>query len=224
MGVRVVVAEDDYLVREGVQRLLHDEPSVDFVAAYPDAASLQANLASDAPDVVITDIRMPPALEDEGLVLARELQSSSPETAVIVLSQVSAPEYAAAIFADGAERRAYLLKDSIADRAKLTRVIRDVAAGGTYVDPEVVVSLVGSREASPSPLDELSAREREVLALIAQGLSNQAIAERVHLTKRSVEGYIGSIFLKLSLPDEEHVSRRVAATLLFLAETTAHPE
>jgi DNA-binding NarL/FixJ family response regulator len=220
-AVRVVIAEDDYLVREGVQRLLEDDASVAFVAGYPDASGLLANIGGDAPDVVITDIRMPPTWTDEGLELARVLQETLPSVGVIVLSQVSSAEYAARIFAGGAERRAYLLKERVTERATLSRVIQDVAAGGSYVDSEVVVSLVASRQARPSPLDDLTTREREVLALVAEGLSNGAIAERLHLTKRSVEGHINSILLKLDLPDERQVSRRVAAALLFLSEQVA---
>lgn len=217
MTIRVVIAEDDYLVREGVQRLLADDAGIEFVAGYPDGVGLLEHVAADAPDVVITDIRMPPTWTDEGLELARTLHDSAPTVAVIVLSQVSSPEYATRIFADGAERRAYLLKDRVTERAALARIIRDVAAGGSYVDPEVVVSLVASRRATPSPLDDLTAREREVLALVAEGLSNGAIATRLYLTKRSVEGHINSILVKLDLPDERRVSRRVAAALLFLS-------
>jgi DNA-binding NarL/FixJ family response regulator len=217
VGIRVVIAEDDYLIREGVRRLLADDTDVHFVAGYPDAVDLLEHLAQDAPDVVITDIRMPPAWADEGLELARTLHDTAPTVGVVVLSQISSPEYAARIFAGGAERRASLLKDRVTERATLGRIIQDVAAGGSYVDSEVVVSLVASRRETPSPLDDLTSREREVLALVAEGLSNGAIAARLYLTKRSVEGHINSIFLKLDLPDERQVSRRVAAALLFLS-------
>jgi DNA-binding NarL/FixJ family response regulator len=221
MPVRVVLAEDDYLVREGVQHLLEREPDVEVVADYSDAASLLANVARDEPDVVVTDVRMAPRWEDEGLALAGELRDSAPGVAVVVLSQVASADYAGRIFAGGAGRRAYVLKQHVADRGHLVRIIREVAAGGSYVDPEIVVSLVSRRGASPSPLDDLSPREREVLALMAEGLSNGAIAERLVLTKRSVEGHINAIFLKLPLPDELQVNRRVAAVLLFLAETAS---
>jgi DNA-binding NarL/FixJ family response regulator len=221
VAVRVVLAEDDFLVREGVRRSLERDPTVDFVAAYEDADSLLAGLDGDSPDVVITDIRMPPHWEDEGVALAAELHRSRPSVGVIVLSQVATSDYARAIFEDGAAQRAYVLKERVADRAGLVRVIHAVADGGSYVDPEVVMSLVTARSSSASRLDELSAREREVLALLAEGLSNGAIAKRLYLTKRSVEGHINSIFVKLKLPNEREVSRRVAATLLFLAETGA---
>jgi DNA-binding NarL/FixJ family response regulator len=222
VALRVVIAEDDYLIREGVRRLLEGEPTVDVVALYPDASSLLSKLAADAPDVVITDIRMPPTWEAEGVSLAGELRTLAPSTAVIVLSQVVSAEHATTIFADGAKRRAYVLKERVADRSELIRVIQQVAAGGSYVDPEVVASLVAEREAAaPSPLDDLSSREREVLALVAEGLSNGAIAKRLYVTKRAVEGHINSIFTKLSLSDTSHVSRRVAAALLFLAATQA---
>jgi DNA-binding NarL/FixJ family response regulator len=221
--IRVVLAEDDYLVREGVQHLLEREPEVEVVAGYPDAAALLANVARDEPDVVVTDVRMAPRWEDEGLALADELRDSAPGVAVVVLSQVSSADYAGRIFAGGAGRRAYVLKQHIADRPYLVRIIREVAAGGSYVDPEIVVALVSRRGVSPSPLDDLSPREREVLALMAEGLSNGAIAERLFLTKRSVEGHINSIFLKLPLADERQVNRRVGAVLLFLAETASSP-
>jgi len=218
--VRVVIAEDDYLVLEGLQALLQDEPGIEVVAGYRDAESVLANVESDSPDLVLTDIRMPPAWEREGLSLARELQARAPATAVIVLSQVVSAEHAAEVFADGTERRAYVLKDRVTDRAGLVRVIENVSAGGSYIDPEVVASLVSARRASPSPLGDLTPREREVLALVAEGLSNAAIAKRLFLTKRSVEGHINSIFVKLALPDEVTVSRRVAAALVFLAATS----
>jgi DNA-binding NarL/FixJ family response regulator len=218
--LRVVIAEDDYLVREGIARLLEEEPDVEVVAAYPDGAAVLANVAGDVPDLVITDIRMPPAWQTEGLSLARELHASNPAAGVIVLSQVASAEHAAEIFAHGTDRRAYVLKERITDRSSLMRVIRAVSAGGSYVDPDVVASLVSARKATPSPLDELTSREREVLALVAEGLNNGAIAKRLYLTKRSVERHINAIFLKLSLPDEVQVSRRVAAALLFLGATS----
>jgi DNA-binding NarL/FixJ family response regulator len=217
--VRVAIAEDDYLVREGVRALLDHDATVEVVGSYPDSSSLLAEISRHGPEVVITDIRMPPSWVDEGLALAEELGRSAPEIGVVVLSQIATPEYAARIFANGAERRAYVLKDRVADRAGLVHVVHEVAGGGSFVDPNVVVSLVSTRTASPSPLDDLTPRERDVLVLVAEGLSNGAIAERLHLTKRSVEGNINSIFFKLELPDEQHVSRRVAAALLFLSES-----
>jgi DNA-binding NarL/FixJ family response regulator len=218
--VRVVIAEDDYLVLEGLQGLLQEEPGIEVVAGYRDAESVLANVERDAPDLVLTDIRMPPAWETEGLSLALELHARAPATGVIVLSQVVSAEHAVEVFAAGTERRAYMLKDRVTDRVGLVRVVEEVSAGRSYVDPEVVASLVSARRASPSPLDDLSSREREVLALVAEGLSNGAIAKRLFLTKRSVEGHINSIFLKLELPDEVAVSRRVAAALVFLAATS----
>jgi DNA-binding NarL/FixJ family response regulator len=216
--VRVVFADDDYLVREGVRRLLEQDRGMEFVASYSEAAPLLARLAHDAPDVVITDLRMPPSWDDEGIELAEQLQRLAPDVGVIVLSQVSKPDMAARIFGDGAQRRAYLLKEHVVERAVLVRVIHEVAGGGSYVDPDVVVSLVAARRATPSPLDGLTPRERDVVALVAEGLSNDAIAGRLELSKRSVEGHINSIFVKLRLPDERRVSRRVAAALLFLSE------
>ena len=215
--IAVAVVEDDFLGREGIRRLLDAEPTITVVGAYADPASFFDGLEDNVPNVVITDIRMPPSWADEGLELARRLHASNPTVGVVALSQVSSPDYAAKLFADGAERRAYVLKDRVADHEGIVHVIREVAAGGSYVDPEVVVALVAAHADTLSPLRQLTERELEVLALLAEGLSNTAIAERLVLSKRSVEGHVNSIFQKLELPDERRVSRRVAAALLFLS-------
>ncbi len=171
------------------------------------------------PDVVLTDIRMPPTSSDEGIRLAGELRETHPQIGVVVLSQFSDPIYALALLERGSDRRAYLLKERVHNRAELMAAIRAVAEGGSMIDPKIVEALVAARSrAERSPLNELTAREREVLAEIAQGKSNTAIAEALFLTKRAVEKHINSIFLKLGLADAEDVSKRVKAALMFLSD------
>jgi DNA-binding NarL/FixJ family response regulator len=168
---------------------------------------------------VLTDIRMPPSHTDEGIRLAGELRDSHPQTGVVVLSQYADPVYALALFDRGSDRRAYLLKERVHNRAELMAAIEAVAGNGSMIDPKIVESLVTARSrAERSPLNELTAREREVLSEIAQGKSNMAIADSLFLTKRAVEKHINSIFLKLGLAEAEDVSKRVTATLMFLSE------
>jgi DNA-binding NarL/FixJ family response regulator len=214
--IRVVLAEDDYLVREGVQRLLETREELEVAAACGDLGSLLREVERTRPDVVLTDIRMPPARSDEGIQVAETLRSSHPDIGVVVLSQYSEPQYALRLLEAGTARRAYLLKERVAHVEELVAAIRAVAAGGSVVDPKVVEALVAAR-ARRSPLDELTAREREVLAEIAQGKSNAAIARSLVLTERAVEKHINSIFTKLGLKWEQDVHRRVKAVLLFLA-------
>ena len=171
------------------------------------------------PDVVVTDIRMPPTSTDEGIRLAGQLRGRHPNVGVVVLSQYSNPGYVLALFEDGSDRRGYLLKERLGDRSVLVSAIRSVAAGGSALDPKVVDVLVFARsEAASSPLADLTPREREVLAEIAQGKSNTAIAEALFLTRHAVEKHINSIFTKLGLGSADDVSKRVKATLMFLAE------
>jgi DNA-binding NarL/FixJ family response regulator len=218
MPLRIVVGEDNLLVREGVTRLVSSAPDLEVVASCEDFDGLVASVEQQDPDVVLTDIRMPPTSTDEGIRLANDLRESHPKVGVVVLSQYSAPGYVLALFEGGSDRRAYLLKDRVHDRATLVAAIRSVAAGGSAVDPKVIDVLVSSREGdSSSPLSDLTPREREVLGLIAEGQSNTAIGESLFLTKRAVEKHINSIFLKLNLGDAGDISRRVKATLLFLA-------
>jgi DNA-binding NarL/FixJ family response regulator len=220
MPIRVILGEDDLLVREGVCRLLDADPDVDVVAVAGDLASLYAACEREQPDVVITDIRMPPDLTDEGIRLAAELRERHPETGVVVLSQFAESPYALALLEGGSDGRAYLLKERVHNRGELTAAIRAVAGGGSMIDPKIVEGLVQARaRVERSPLKELTARELEVLAEIAQGRSNTAIAESLALTKRAVEKHINAIFLKLGLTEAPDVSKRVAAALVLLADS-----
>ena len=219
MTIRVVVGEDSAVVREGIQRMLERRDDIEVVAACADAATLRAAIAEHAPDVVLTDIRMPPTLTDEGIQIAVELRSSAPDVGVVVLSQHVEPAYALTLLEGGSSRRAYLLKERLRDATELTRAIREVAAGGSVIDPLVVDELVQARTArANSPLRELTESETAILSMIAQGLSNNAIAEQLVVTKRAVERHINAIFLKLDLRDAEDVSRRVKAALVYLAD------
>jgi DNA-binding NarL/FixJ family response regulator len=219
--IRVALGEDTLIVREGIRQLLAVDPNVELVAAVGDFDALREACEVHSPDVVLTDIRMPPTNTDEGIRLAGELRDSHPSIGVVVLSQFSDPTYALALLDRGSDRRAYLLKERVHNRAELMAAIRAVADGGSLIDPKIVESLVASRSrAKRSPLNELTAREREVLAEIAQGKSNTAIAETLFLTKRAVEKHINSIFLKLGLADAEDVSKRVKAALMFLSDAS----
>jgi len=222
MAIRVALAEDSFIVREGLREVLSAEPEVEVVAACGDLQSLLKAVETQRPDVVLTDIRMPPSNLDEGIQAAAQLRESHPDVGVVVLSQYAEPGYALALLESGSDRRAYLLKERVHDRAQLVAAIRSVADGGSVIDPKIVEVLVAAKaRAERSPLLELTAREREVLAEIAQGKSNTAIAESLVLTKRAVEKHINSIFLKLDLSYAEDVSRRVKAALLFLSDQDA---
>jgi DNA-binding NarL/FixJ family response regulator len=220
MTVKVALAEDSFIVREGVAQVLTDHGAdIEVVALCGDVDELRAALDVQRPDVVVTDIRMPPTNTDEGIRLAAALRDTHPHIGVVVLSNYADPAYALALLESGSEGRAYLLKERVHDRAQLVSAIHTVAAGGSVMDPKIVEPLMHSRaRAERSPLADLTSREREVLSEIAQGMSNAAIAESLVLTKRAVEKHINSIFLKLNLSDAEDVSKRVKATLLFLAE------
>jgi DNA-binding NarL/FixJ family response regulator len=214
--IRVAVAEDNLLVREGLERLLALQDDVEVVATCADLEALRTAVANDGPDVVVTDIRMPPDHSDEGIRAALELRESRPEIGVVVLSQFTDPAYALALLEGGSERRAYLLKDRIDDVDQLVGAVRAVAAGGSVVDPKVVEALVAARSAATSPLDELTPRELDVLREMAQGKNNAAIADSLVLSERSVEKYIHAIFSKLGIAWEDSVNRRVKAVLLYL--------
>ena len=216
--IRVVLAEDNYLVREGVLRLLEQEEDIEVVAACEDLPSLERAIEAERPDVVVTDIRMPPDNADEGIQVANRLRETSPRTGVVALSQFAAPEYALALLEQGADGRGYLLKDRVSDGGEIPAAIREVARGGSVVDSKVVESLVGARSAKSSPLDELTPRERETLEQMAQGKTNSAIAAAFFITERSVEKIVHSIFQKLELTWQEDINRRVKAVLLYLAE------
>ncbi len=224
MPIRVVIGEDNLLVREGLRQLLDHDAEIEIVAAAGDAVTLGEACDRERPDVVVTDIRMPPTETDEGIRLAGELRERHPEMGVVVLSQFADPAYALALLEHGSDRRAYLLKERVHNRAELTAAIRAVATGGSLIDPKIVERLVHAREqAERSPLKDLTAREREVLGEIAQGKSNTAIAESLFLTKRAVEKHINAIFLKLGLADAQDVSKRVKATLILLSESGVSP-
>ena len=219
VAIRVALAEDSLIVREGIEQLLASAPDVEITVSCGDLGSLLEAVAADPPDVVLTDIRMPPSGTDEGIRLAAQLRESNPEIGVVVLSQFSEPSYALALLESGSDGRAYLLKERVRDRTQLLSTIRTVAAGGSVIDPKVVEILVAAKaRADRSPMAELTPREHEVLAEIAQGKSNTAIAESLVLTKRAVEKHINSIFMKLGISGQEDVAKRVKATLMFLAE------
>ena len=222
MSIRVVLGEDSFLAREAVGSVLESADGVELVAAAGDLDSLRALIEAERPDVVVTDIRMPPDNADEGIRLAAELRSTHPEIGVVVLSQHAEPTYAMLLFEEGSERRAYLLKESLKDQTELTRALKTVAEGGSVVDPIVVEQLVEARRSQEdSRLDGLTRRELEILGMIAEGRSNAAIAESLVVTKRAVERHINSIFMKLDLREAEDVSRRVKAALMYLAGETA---
>jgi len=220
MQIRVVLGDDSLIVREGVRQLLAGDPALEVVASVGDVPALREACDNERADVVITDIRMPPTHTDDGIRLATELRDSHPEIGVVVLSQYSDPIYALALLDRGSDRRAYLLKERVHNRAELTAAIHAVASGGSMIDPKIVEQLVHARgRAQHSPLNDLTTREREVLSEIAQGKSNTAIAESLFLSKRAVEKHINAIFLKLGLADAHDVSKRVKAALMLLAET-----
>jgi DNA-binding NarL/FixJ family response regulator len=221
VSIRIAVADDNLIVREGIGRILGAESDVEVVATCGDLTSLLAAVDREAPEVVVTDIRMPPTNSDEGIQLAARLRETHPDIGVVVLSNYADPSYALALLESGSAGRAYLLKERVHHRAQLLAAIESVAAGGSVMDPKIIEPLVAARSrAERSPLAELTPREHEVLAEIAQGKSNSAIAEELVLTKRAVEKHINSIFLKLNLADAEDVSKRVKATLVFLADMT----
>jgi DNA-binding NarL/FixJ family response regulator len=219
VAIRLVLAEDSFLVREGIRRLLETQPQLEVVATCGDLDSLLRAVEAQDPDVVLTDIRMPPGGRDEGVQAAQRLRETSPEVGVVVLSQYSEPEYALALLESGSEGRGYLLKERVEDLEQLVSAIRTVAEGGSVIDPKVVETLVAARTAGErSIIAELTPRERDVMRAMAQGKNNAAIAESLVITERSVEKYVHSIFAKLGIAWEENVHRRVKAVLLFLAE------
>ena len=220
MPIRLVLAEDNYLVREGVRRLLETRSDLEVAAACGDLDSLLAAVDAERPDVVLTDIRMPPGGTDEGIQAATTLRETNPEIGVVVLSQYATPSYVLALLEGGSEGRAYLLKERVKDLDQLVAAIQAVADGGSVMDPKVVEALVAENaRGEDSPLNELTRRERDVLREMAEGKNNAAIAEALVLTERSVEKVIHSIFLKLGLTWETAVHKRVTAVILYLAES-----
>jgi DNA-binding NarL/FixJ family response regulator len=217
--IRVVLADDSYLVREALTHVLAPADGVEVVATCNDGASLLRAVAAEQPDVVVTDIRMPPSDTDEGVRVAAQLRETHPGIGVVILSQFADPRYGLALLEHGSDGRAYLLKERIQYRGQLVAAIESVAAGGSVIDAKVVEALIAERtRAADSPLNDLTPREREILTFVARGHSNQAIADELVLTKRAVEKHINSIFLKLGLTDATDVSRRVKAALIYLAE------
>jgi len=219
MPIRVVLADDSFLIREGMRELLQSVDEIDLVATCGDLDSLRAAIERERPDVVLTDIRMPPSNTDEGIQVAEELRSRSPSTGVVVLSQYADAEYALALLDKGASGRAYLLKERVSDLDQLVNAIREVARGGSVVDARVIENLIAARSRNKrSALADLTPREQEILAAVAEGKNNAAIAKALHLTDGAVEKHISSIFSKLGLSEEPAVHRRVKATLIYLAE------
>jgi DNA-binding NarL/FixJ family response regulator len=212
--VRVVVADDSVLLREGVVRILA-EAGFEVVGQAGNAAELMLKVRSYSPDVAVVDIRMPPTHTDEGLQAAQEIREKHPGVGVLVLSQYIEPAYAMELLADSAEGVGYLLKDRVSDVHEFADAVRRVADGGSALDPTIVSELVGRRR-SDDPLGALTAREREVLSLMAEGRSNQGIAERLVVTERAVEKHVTSIFSKLRLPAATADHRRVLAVLAYL--------
>jgi DNA-binding NarL/FixJ family response regulator/class 3 adenylate cyclase len=213
-GLRVVLADDSVLLREGIARLL-TESGFDVVGQSENPDDLMLKVRSYSPDVAIVDIRMPPTQTDEGLRAAQEIRESHPDVGVLVLSQYVEPAYAMELLADSAEGVGYLLKDRVSDVDEFAAAVRRVAEGGSALDPALVTQLVGRRR-QHDPIEELTAREREVLELMAEGRSNQAIGERLFITPRAVEKHITSIFGKLRLPQAVEDHRRVLAVLAYL--------
>jgi DNA-binding NarL/FixJ family response regulator len=218
MAIRLVLAEDHYLVREGVRRLIESQPDLELAAVCDDYGSLVDAIEREKPDVVLTDIRMPPTKTDEGIRAAEHLRKVCPDAGVVVLSQYADPEYAVAFLSEGSRGRGYLLKERVSDVDQLVAAIKEVAAGGSVIDPKVVDSLVAARsKAAESPLRQLTPRETEILGVMAQGKNNAGIAESLVLSERAVEKHINSIFSKLGLSEERDTHRRVKAVLLFLS-------
>jgi DNA-binding NarL/FixJ family response regulator len=217
--IRVVIGEDSFIVRQGLEKVLAANDEIDVVGAADSYEGALDAIERQRPDVLVTDIRMPPTFDDEGVRLAAHLRTTHPALGVVLLSQYTSPDFALRLFESGSDGRAYLLKEHVASQSQLAGAIMTVAAGGTVVDPVVVQTLVAGRaEKSDSRLSQLTPRERDVLALVAEGRSNPAIGSTLFLSKGAVEKHINSIFRKLNMPDESMVNRRVFAALVFLAE------
>jgi DNA-binding NarL/FixJ family response regulator len=217
VALRVVFAEDNYLVREGTAALLATAPEIDLVATVADLDSLLAAVEEHLPDAVLTDIRMPPTHRTEGIEAARRIRAEHPDIGVVVLSQFAEEDYAYELLEDGAAGLGYLLKERVADLEELVRALQEVARGGSVLDPRVVEGLVARKDRlARSPLAQLTEREHEVLAQMAQGKNNAAIAKSLFLTERAVEKHINSLFHKLMLTEEPDAHRRVMAVLAFL--------
>jgi DNA-binding NarL/FixJ family response regulator len=217
--IRVLIAEDSYLVREGIRRIVEADPGLEVAGLCGDLQSLLAEVDGAPPDVVLTDIRMPPDDTEEGIRAATLLRESHPRVAVLVLSQHDEPEYALGLLAKGARGRGYLIKDRLLEPDQLIAAIQEVAAGGCVIDEEVVATLVRARHGPRrSPLGELTRRETEVLSEIARGRNNEAIAATLHMSVAGVEKHINAIFSKFGLNGEQEIHRRVKAVLMYLSD------
>jgi DNA-binding NarL/FixJ family response regulator len=220
VAIRVVLAEDHYLVREGIRQLIEAQPDIELAAVCEDLDSLLKAIDEEKPDVVLTDIRMPPTNTDEGIRAAEHLRELLPDAGVVVLSQYADPQYALSFLEHGSQGRAYLLKERVSDSDQLASAIQEVARGGSVIDPKVIDALVAARSrAAESPLRLLTPRETEILSEMAQGKNNAAIADTLVLSERAVEKHINSIFSKLALGEEPEIHRRVKAVLLFLSDS-----
>ncbi len=217
MPLRVVLADDSYLVREGIAALVAESDRLELVGAVEDLPTLLEAVDRLRPDAVLTDVRMPPTNTTEGLIAAREIRQRHPSIGVVVLSQHLAQEYAAELVKDGAAGLGYLLKDRVGDLDRFVESVRRVGEGGSALDPEVVARLLGRRRRE-DPLDVLTPREREVLGLMAEGRSNGGIAEQLVVTERAVEKHVTSIFNKLDLAPAAEDHRRVLAVLAYLRQ------
>ncbi len=215
---RAVIADDALLLRQGVASVLATLGDVEVVAEAEDYPTLMMAVEEHRPDLVITDVRMPPTLTNEGIAAAREIRAGYPDTGVIVLSQYLDADYVLELLEDGTDGLGYLLKENVADRRQLAQAIDAVCHSSSSIDPAAIEVFVQARSKRPSPIDHLTTREREVLGKIAEGLKNGAIAERLSLSEKSVEKHINSIFSKLHLSDESESNRRVRSVLLWLAE------
>ncbi|MGI8662688.1 MAG: response regulator transcription factor [Acidimicrobiales bacterium] len=219
MAIRVLLAEDNALLREGVARLIDANADLELIGSVCDLPSLLDAIAVETPDVVVTDIRMPPTGTDEGIKAANQLRADHPDVGVVVLSQYANPAYALALLSEGSAGRAYLLKERVGSVDDLVHAIREVAAGGSIIDPAVVEALVAANARVPrTDLERLTPREREILGEMAQGKSNAAIAETLVLSERAVEKHTNSIFSKLGLSEERDLNRRVKAVLVYLKD------
>ena len=219
MTIRLVLAEDNFLVREGVSRMIEAAGGMDVLATCDDLDSALRSIDDLRPDVVLTDIRMPPQHSDEGLAIARHCRKKHPEMGVLLLSQYAEPGYVKQLLAQGTEGRGYLLKERVGHLDELVDAIRTVATGGSAIDPKVVESLVrGRARAGDRQIEQLTPREKHVLAEIAEGRTNAAIAERLVITQHAVEKHINSIFAKLGLAGDQRSHPRVRAALMYLAE------
>ncbi len=220
MAIRIVLAEDNALLREGISRLVEAQADLELVGVASDLPGLLALVEDVGPDVVVTDIRMPPTGTDEGIQAAAWVRANRPDTGVVVLSQYTSPAYALALLEDGSASRAYLLKERVAGADELAQAIRVVAGGGSVIDPLVVDELVRARASRrSSDLALLTLRESEILAEMAQGKSNNAIAGALGVSERAVEKHSNSIFSKLGLTEERDANRRVKAVLVYLSES-----